>query len=199
MSPRGAESGALGRPGIPTAPPAPPYPLGSGANGKAPASHWLRALLLCRGPAPAQRLPRPPPPFPEPPPRPCPAGLSGPSGAPGPAGRPVGHRPPPPLAGAGLTCPSPPLPRRPERGSPSRWLHPRVPREPHSPSPPASTPGAARSRLGWWAGVKLAVSWASRRESGPTWDWPVNSFRAGDKRARDGPARRPDASQDALS
>lgn len=119
MSPRGAESGALGRPGIPTAPPAPPYPPGSGANGKAPASHWLRALLLCRGPAPAQRLPRPPPPSPEPPPRPCPAGRSGPSGAPGRARRPVGHRPPPPLVGAGLTCPSPPLPRRPERGSPA--------------------------------------------------------------------------------
>ena len=63
---------------------------------------------------------------------------------------------------------------------------------------PHPTPGAARSRLGWWAGVKLAVSWASRRESGPAWDWPVNSFRAGDRSARDGPARRP-ASQDALA
>lgn len=41
---------------------APPDPLGSGANGTAPASHWLGALLLSEAP-PHQRLPRPPGPF----------------------------------------------------------------------------------------------------------------------------------------
>lgn len=72
MSPRRADSGALGRPGIPTAPPAPPHPLGSGANGTAPASHWLRALLLSGGPAPPRGFPA----------RPRPAGPWGPRGAP---------------------------------------------------------------------------------------------------------------------
>ncbi|XP_059272018.1 basic salivary proline-rich protein 1-like [Mustela nigripes] len=127
MSPRGADSGVLSRPGIPSAPPAPPYPLGSGANGTASASYWLRALLLSRARTPVSHRIHPPP-----------------AGAGRRAGRGCPDLPspaPPPTPGA---QPSPPLPRE-RRASPRRALPgPRAVGGGHvggSPGPPAENPG----------------------------------------------------------